>query len=178
MKAAAKSSVRADVTPGGHLTKSEREAIRALIGVGLSHSQVALRIGRGKATISNAAKKMGLTPAQAKRPWTVEEDARLIHLENEGLTRDEIQKALGRGYQAVAYRLCYLRKHTADKRRYQTLREPTKPAPEPEQDQAPPAHRIAVAIDADTIAQALGLEQETDLYSLWRRANDRVSQTL
>ena len=154
--------------PGGrNLSQEERDTIRKLIRAGYSHRDVALRIGRSKATISRASKTMGIQPAKGKRPWTAQEDGQLIALANQHLSYAEISRAVHRSPAAVAVRLSFLRYRSPERIRYQIQPLDQAPAAAPSQAKEP---QVAWRAEPEDHASPVGLPQEPDLYSLWHRA--------
>lgn len=146
-----------DNPTGRNLSQQERDTIRKLVEAGQSHREIGIRIGRGKATVGRAARAMGFKPAQAKRLWTVEEDHRLIHLVNQGLSQRKIAVELGRHHAAISYRIWYLRSRAeAD-----TIGPATVRAPKPQ--------RLAIPEAPPEPSSLLGLPTAPDLWDIWNR---------
>lgn len=160
-----------DNPTGRNLSQQERDTIRKLVEAGQSHREIGIRIGRGKATVGRAARAMGFKPAQAKRLWTVEEDHRLIHLVNQGLSQRKIAVELGRHHAAISYRIWYLRSRAEADKEIHYL-----PVPSPQPDtigpatvRAPKPQRLAIPEAPPEPSSLLGLPTAPDLWDIWNR---------
>lgn len=160
-----------DNPTGRNLSQQERDTIRKLVSDGYSHREIGIRIGRGKATVSRHARSMGFMPAKAKRPWTKEEDHRLMHMLNQGLSQRKIAVELGRHHPAISYRIWYLRiRAEADKEIHYL------PVPSPQPDtigpaavRAPKPQRLATPEAPPEPSSPIGLPPAPDIWDVWNR---------
>jgi IS30 family transposase len=150
-----------------NLNSAEKALIRKLKKAGYGRNAIAVKLGRGYATISRHLRNNGEEAPVKTVYWTPEEDRRLIHLHNEGKSQMQIAEALGRSRGAVGVRLSVHRKAAMDGTEVQYSR--TNAAESPKR--APEAASGVVADDPEPVAfNFLGLPAEPDLYTTWHRA--------
>lgn len=153
-----------DNPAGRNLSQQERDTIRKLVKAGYRHREIAIRIGRGKATVSRAARAMGFKPAKAKRPWSAQEDHQLIHLLNQGLSQRKIAEALHRHHPAISYRIWFLRSRADSGKEINYL-----PAPQLETGATKPTAQIKPLTDpAPEPFSPLGLPYAPDIWAIWK----------
>lgn len=158
-----------DNLAGRNLSQHERDTIRTLVSAGYSHREIGIRIGRGKATVSRAARATGFKPARAKRPWTVEEDHRLIALANQGLSKRKIAIELGRHHPAIFYRIWFLRSRAEAGKEIHYLPSPQPDTIGPAAVRAPKPQSLATPEAPPEPSSPLGLSNGPDLWAIWNR---------
>jgi IS30 family transposase len=151
-----------------NLNQAEKALIRKLKKAGYGRNAIAVKLGRGYATISRYLRTNGEDdPLVRTVYWTPEEDRRLIHLHNEGRSLVQIAEALGRSRGAVGVRLSVHRKAAFEGVEVQYSRtnaaESPKRAPEA-------ASAFWNEVTEPAVAHSLRLLAEPDLYTIWHRA--------
>ena len=151
-----------------NLNSAEKTLIRKLKKAGYDRNAIAVKLGRGYATISRYLRTNGEDdPLVRTVYWTPEEDRRLIHLHKEGRSQVQIAEALGRSRGAVGVRLSVHRKAALEGSEVQYSRtnaaESPKRAPEA-------ASAVCDEVTEPTVAHSLRLFEEPDLYTMWHRA--------
>jgi len=151
-----------------NLNQAEKTLIRKLKAAGHSRNQIAVKLGRGNATISRVLRDAGGTDAkQQAQYWSKEEDGRLIHLSNDGKSQQEIADAIGRSRNAVAIRLSVHRKAALDGTEIRYTKTSGTAATKPT---SCPDSAVVADAPEDIFVTPLGLPAETDLYTTWSRA--------
>jgi IS30 family transposase len=150
-----------------NVNQAERELIFKLKKSGYSRNAIAIKLGRGNATISRVLRDGAKRTKQRAKYWTRDEDAKLIRLTNEGKSQVEIAEALDRSRGAVAVRLSEHRKAALQGTEIRYTKINTEPVAMP----APASVRIDCNETPESLeTTALGLPAEIDLYAVWHRA--------
>ncbi len=91
-------------------TPEETDCLREMAEMNLPHALMASELGRSANSIKMKLKAMGLyIPKPSPRPWTEEEDRRLVALYLDGLSFQHLAGAFNRSENAVISRLVRLR---------------------------------------------------------------------
>jgi len=150
-----------------NLNQAEKALIRKLKKAGYGRNAIAVKLGRGYATISRYLRSTDEDTLVKTLYWTPEEDRRLIHLHNEGRSQVQIAEALGRSRGAVGVRLSVHRKAALEGSEVQYSR--TNAAESPKR--APEAASAVLAEAPEPVAfSPVGLPAAPDLYTLWHLA--------
>ena len=152
-----------------NLNQTEKALIRKLKKAGYGRNAIAVKLGRGYATISRYLRSTDEDTLVKTLYWTPEEDRRLIHLHNEGRSQVQIAEALGRSRGAVGVRLSVHRKAALEGSEVHYIR--TNAAESPKR--APEAGGAAFAEVPEPITVnplgAIGLARDLDLWAIWER---------
>jgi len=98
-------------------TEEEVNKLSDLANEHLTQKEMSARMGRSPKSIKLKLIELGLyTKAQASRPWSEEEELRLIELYNMGADFQNISLELGRSEQAIVKRLVFLRVKLFDRK--------------------------------------------------------------
>lgn len=158
-----------DNPAGRNLSIAEKDRIRKLKKAGYGRNAIAVKLGRGYATISRYLRSNGDNAPVKTVYWTREEDRRLIHLQNEGKSQVQIAEALGRSRGAVGVRLSEHRKAALEGTEIHYRR--TNAAESPKR--APEAVGAAFAEVPELISVSqlgpIDLTPDLDLWAIWQR---------
>ena len=89
---------------------SEVEELRMMITDGIPLGNIALQLQRTPNSVKMKLRSLGLyTPKPASKPWSTDDEAKLVQLYNDDVPFDQIAEVCGRSVRAIISRLVYLR---------------------------------------------------------------------
>jgi hypothetical protein len=89
---------------------SEVEELRMMTTDGIPLGNIALQLQRTPNSVKMKLRSLGLyTPKPASKPWSTDDEAKLVQLYNDDVPFDQIAEVCGRSVRAIISRLVYLR---------------------------------------------------------------------
>lgn len=89
---------------------SEVEELRMMTTDGIPLGNIALQLQRTPNSVKMKLRSLGLyTPKPASKPWSTDDEAKLVQLYNDDVPLDQIAEVFGRSVRAIISRLVYLR---------------------------------------------------------------------
>ena len=89
---------------------SEVEELRMMTTDGIPLENIALQLQRTPNSVKMKLRSLGLyTPKPASKPWSTDDEAKLVQLYNDDVPFDQIAEVFGRSVRAIISRLVYLR---------------------------------------------------------------------
>lgn len=89
---------------------SEVEELRMMTTDGIPLGDIALQLQRTPNSVKMKLRSLGLyTPKPASKPWSTDDEAKLVQLYNDDVPFDQIAEVCGRSVRAIISRLVYLR---------------------------------------------------------------------
>lgn len=89
---------------------SEVEELRMMTTDGIPLGNIALQLQRTPNSVKMKLRSLGLyTPKPASKPWSTDDEAKLVQLYNDDVPFDQIAEVFGRSVRAIISRLVYLR---------------------------------------------------------------------
>lgn len=89
---------------------SEVEELRMMTTDGIPLGNIALQLQRTPNSVKMKLRSLGLyTPKPASKPWSTDDEAKLVQLYNDDVPLDQIAEVCGRSVRAIISRLVYLR---------------------------------------------------------------------
>ena len=89
---------------------SEVEELRMMTADGVPLGNIALQLQRTPNSVKMKLRSLGLyTPKPASKPWSTDDEAKLVQLYNDDVPFDQIAEVCGRSVRAIISRLVYLR---------------------------------------------------------------------
>ena len=89
---------------------SEVDELRMMTTDGIPLGNIALQLQRTPNSVKMKLRSLGLyTPKPASKPWSTDDEAKLVQLYNDDVPFDQIAEVFGRSVRAIISRLVYLR---------------------------------------------------------------------
>ena len=89
---------------------SEVDELRMMTTDGIPLGNIALQLQRTPNSVKMKLRSLGLyTPKPASKPWSTDDEAKLVQLYNDDVPFDQIAEVCGRSVRAIISRLVYLR---------------------------------------------------------------------
>lgn len=89
---------------------SEVEELRMMTTDGIPLGNIALQLQRTPNSVKMKLRSLGLyTPKPASKPWSTDDETKLVQLYNDDVPFDQIAEVCGRSVRAIISRLVYLR---------------------------------------------------------------------
>ena len=89
---------------------SEVEELRMMTTDGIPLGNIALQLQRTPNSVKMKLRSLGLyTPKPVSKPWSTDDEAKLVQLYNDDVPFDQIAEVCGRSVRAIISRLVYLR---------------------------------------------------------------------
>ena len=89
---------------------SEVEELRMMTTDGIPLENIALQLQRTPNSVKMKLRSLGLyTPKPTSKPWSTDDEAKLVQLYNDDVPFDQIAEVCGRSVRAIISRLVYLR---------------------------------------------------------------------
>ena len=89
---------------------SEVEELRMMTTDGIPLENIALQLQRTPNSVKMKLRSLGLyTPKPTSKPWSTDDEAKLVQLYNDDVPFDQIAEVFGRSVRAIISRLVYLR---------------------------------------------------------------------
>ena len=89
---------------------SEVDELKTMTTDGIPLGNIALQLQRTPNSVKMKLRSLGLyTPKPASKPWSTDDEAKLVQLYNDDVPLDQIAEVFGRSVRAIISRLVYLR---------------------------------------------------------------------
>lgn len=89
---------------------SEVDELKTMTADGVPLGNIALQLQRTPNSVKMKLRSLGLyTPKPASKPWSTDDEAKLVQLYNDDVPLDQIAEVFGRSVRAIISRLVYLR---------------------------------------------------------------------
>ena len=89
---------------------SEVDELKTMTTDGIPLGNIALQLQRTPNSVKMKLRSLGLyTPKPASKPWSTDDEAKLVQLYNDDVPFDQIAEVFGRSVRAIISRLVYLR---------------------------------------------------------------------
>ena len=89
---------------------SEVDELKTMTADGIPLGNIALQLQRTPNSVKMKLRSLGLyTPKPASKPWSTDDEAKLVQLYNDDVPFDQIAEVFGRSVRAIISRLVYLR---------------------------------------------------------------------
>ncbi len=89
---------------------SEVDELKTMTADGIPLGNIALQLQRTPNSVKMKLRSLGLyTPKPASKPWSTDDEAKLVQLYNDDVPFDQIAEVCGRSVRAIISRLVYLR---------------------------------------------------------------------
>lgn len=89
---------------------SEVDELKTMTADGVPLGNIALQLQRTPNSVKMKLRSLGLyTPKPASKPWSTDDEAKLVQLYNDDVPFDQIAEVFGRSVRAIISRLVYLR---------------------------------------------------------------------
>lgn len=89
---------------------SEVDELKTMTADGVPLGNIALQLQRTPNSVKMKLRSLGLyTPKPASKPWSTDDEAKLVQLYNDDVPFDQIAEVCGRSVRAIISRLVYLR---------------------------------------------------------------------
>ena len=89
---------------------SEVDELKTMTADGVPLGNIALQLQRTPNSVKMTLRSLGLyTPKPASKPWSTDDEAKLVQLYNDDVPFDQIAEVFGRSVRAIISRLVYLR---------------------------------------------------------------------
>ena len=89
---------------------SEVDELKTMTTDGIPLGNIALQLQRTPNSVKMKLRSLGLyTPKPASKPWSTDDEAKLVQLYNDDVPFDQIAEVCGRSVRAIISRLVYLR---------------------------------------------------------------------